>query len=113
MDATIESAGKSETGQGLRHAVHAAEQLVRDAADAGDAKLEALRLKFDAQMRRMCMELDDLEDTAALQARRAVRKADRVVREHPVGAIGVAVALGLAVGALIGLSTGRRSSAGG
>jgi ElaB/YqjD/DUF883 family membrane-anchored ribosome-binding protein len=88
----------------LRHMVDEAEQLLRNAADSGDERLDAMRAKFEHQLKRMRVQLDELEDTAVHKARQAARSADQAVHAHPYTAIGAAAA----VGALIGLLVARR-----
>lgn len=87
--------------QSLRHLVDDAQQTLRDAAETGDARLDAMRHRFEAQLRRMRMQLDDLEEAAVHRARHAARSADLAVHNHPYSAMGAAAALGLLVGLLV------------
>ena len=86
----------------LKHIVGEAEQLLRETADSGDHKLEALRASFEQQLARMREQLDAAEQTTLRRAREAARATDQAVHSHPYGAMGVAAALGLLVGALVG-----------
>lgn len=107
MSTITESVVNGRVTQGLRHMIDETERALRNAADSGDAKVEALRLKFEARLLRLRMDLDDLEDRAALEARRAGRAVNRAVHTHPYQSMGAAAALGLVGGLLIGLSIGR------
>jgi len=84
----------------LRHMVDEAEALLASAARTGDDRIDAVRERLAAQVRDMHAQLQQLEDDALHQARRAARNADHAVRSHPYGAMGAAAALGLLVGFL-------------
>ena len=85
----------------LRHVVDDAEQLLKNAAGSGDAQFDALRERFDQQLRRMRLQLEDLEHDAVHKAREAARAADAAVHTHPYAAIGVAAAVGLLLGVVL------------
>lgn len=101
MTKAAEAAGNSRLASSLRHMVDEAEQLLRGAVDSGDEKLDAMRLQFSQQLKRLRSQLDELEDTAAHKARQAARAADQTVHAHPYGAMGVAAAVGLLIGLLV------------
>ena len=70
------------------------------ATQGGDAKFDAVHDKFVEQVRQMCVQLDELEDSAIHKARRAARTTDLAIQSHPYGAMGIAAAAGLLIGFL-------------
>jgi ElaB/YqjD/DUF883 family membrane-anchored ribosome-binding protein len=92
---------RDRLAQNLRHIVEDADQLMKTAAKSGDAQFDAMRERFEAQLRRMRVQLDELEETAAHKARQAARTADQAVHSHPYAAIGVGAAAGLLIGLLM------------
>lgn len=103
MDTTTtkSEAANGRLAQGLRHMVDEAEHLLHDAVDSGDAKFDAMRQQFGQHLKRLRIQLDDLEDSAAYKARRAARAADETVHAHPYGAMGLAATVGLLIGVLV------------
>jgi ElaB/YqjD/DUF883 family membrane-anchored ribosome-binding protein len=101
---SIDTSVDGRLAHNLRQLIEEAERLVRNAADSGDQRLDAMRGKFEHQLKRMRLQLDELEDTAAHSARQAARAANQAVQAHPYRAIGIAAA----AGALIGLLFARR-----
>jgi ElaB/YqjD/DUF883 family membrane-anchored ribosome-binding protein len=87
--------------QGLRHMVDEAEQLLHSTVDSGDAKFDAVRLQLSQHLKRLRLQVDELEASAAQKARHAARAADQTVHAHPYGAMGLAAAVGLLIGALV------------
>ena len=85
----------------MRQIVDDAEQLLDSAASSGDQRLGAMRRKFETQLRRMRLQLDAFEDSAAHEARLVARATDRAVRDHPYRAVAAAAAIGLLVGVLL------------
>jgi ElaB/YqjD/DUF883 family membrane-anchored ribosome-binding protein len=99
-----QTATNGRLADGLRHMVEEAEQRLHGAAESGDRKLDAMRVKFQHQLERMRLQLDEMEQATGNKARQAARAADRTVHAHPYGAIGLAAA----VGALVGFLAARR-----
>jgi ElaB/YqjD/DUF883 family membrane-anchored ribosome-binding protein len=91
---------KQGLAQSLRHMIDEADQLLKSAAATGDEKFNAVREQIVDQVRRMREQLDELEETAVYQARRAARATDTAVHEHPYSAMGIAAAVGLLIGFL-------------
>ena len=92
--------GQEGLAHGLRHMVDEADQFLKAAAQSGDAKFDVVRDKFVEQVRRMRVQLDELEDSAIHKARHAARTTDLAVHSHPYGAMGIAAAAGLLIGFL-------------
>lgn len=99
--ATPEHATRDRLAHGLQQMVDEANHLLKDAQRAGSEQFGSTREKLEAQLRRARRELGRLEDEALYRGRRAARKADHAVHEHPYVAIGVAAGVGLLVGLLI------------
>ncbi|MGM9489190.1 DUF883 family protein [Ideonella sp. YS5] len=93
---------KQGLAQSLRRMIDEADGLLKSAARSGDEAFDSMRDQFTDQVQQMRSQLDQLEETAVYRARRAARAADHSVHEHPYGAMGVAAAVGLLVGVLIG-----------
>jgi len=92
--------GSDTLAGGLRQMVDEAERMLKSAAQSGDDKVDAVRQRLAEQVREMRGQLEQLEDDAVHQARRAARQADHAVHAHPYGAMGLAAAVGLLVGFL-------------
>lgn len=92
---------RDRLAQDLHRLVGDAERFLANAADSGDAQLDALRERLGRQVEEIRTQLDAFEDRAAEQARAAVRATDAAVRDHPYGAMGIAAAIGLLVGVLV------------
>jgi ElaB/YqjD/DUF883 family membrane-anchored ribosome-binding protein len=81
----------------LKSVVRDSEQLLEAVAGATGEKAEALRQRLSETLqsaRETCCKLED-------KAKENLAKADQVVREHPYQSVGVALALGVVIGALI------------
>jgi ElaB/YqjD/DUF883 family membrane-anchored ribosome-binding protein len=85
----------------LHQMVDEADRMLKSAAETGDAKFDAVRDKFVEQLRRMRLQLDELQESAVHKARHAARTTDLAVHQHPYSAMGVAAALGLLIGFLV------------
>lgn len=91
---------KQGLAKNLRNMIDETDQLLRSAVHTGDQKFDALHDSFTAQVRHMRAQLDEIETNALHQAKKAVREADRTVRDHPYSAMGIAAAAGLLIGVL-------------
>ena len=101
MNNITSSATSEGIAKGLDNVVDEAQQLLKSAADSGDARFQVLRDKFVVQVRQMREHLEDLQDAAVEKAKEAARTTDDAVHEHPYGAMGIAAAAGLLIGFLI------------
>src|SRR5436190_20758309 len=82
----------------LKSVVRDSEQLLEAVAGATGEKAEALRQRLNETLqgaRETCARLED-------KTKESLEKADRVVREHPYQSVGVALAVGVVIGALVG-----------
>ena len=78
----------------------AEEMLSRAAAETGD-KARDLRSQVETKLLRAKLRLQELEGEAVDRAKAAARATDDYVHDHPWYAIGVAGAIGLAIGLLL------------
>lgn len=86
----------------LKDVIQDTEDLLKlSAADAG-AEATALRERVQARLLRARDRMQDLQAAAVDRAKEAGRKADDHVHQHPWQSVGIAAAIGLAVGVLIG-----------
>jgi ElaB/YqjD/DUF883 family membrane-anchored ribosome-binding protein len=92
---------KERVAETLRQMVDEANDLLKQAAAAGDEKFDATRVRLERQLGELRLQLEDLQDTIALRARRAARVADHTVHTHPYSAMGIAGAAGLLIGLLV------------
>lgn len=92
--------GRDALADSLRKMVNEAEHMLESAVQTGDDRIDAVRRRLAEQVREMRGQLEQLEEDAVHRARRAARRADHAVHEHPYGAMGIAAAVGLLVGFL-------------
>jgi ElaB/YqjD/DUF883 family membrane-anchored ribosome-binding protein len=78
----------------------AEEMLSRAAAETGD-KARDLRSQVETKLLRAKLRLQEIEGEAVDRAKAAARATDDYVHDHPWPAIGVAAAIGLAIGLLL------------
>jgi ElaB/YqjD/DUF883 family membrane-anchored ribosome-binding protein len=98
---TTNSSTKERVADTLRQMVDEANDLLKQTAAAGDEKFDAARIRIERQLGELRLQLDELQDTIALRARRAARMADHTVHTHPYSAMGIAGAAGLLIGLLV------------
>jgi ElaB/YqjD/DUF883 family membrane-anchored ribosome-binding protein len=82
----------------------AEEMLKRAAAETGD-KARDLRSQVETKLLRAKLRLQEIEGEAVDRAKAAARATDDYVHDHPWHAIGVAAAIGLAIGLLLNRRT--------
>jgi ElaB/YqjD/DUF883 family membrane-anchored ribosome-binding protein len=81
-----------------------AETLLKQAAKESGEKATDLRTQVEAKLRSAKLRLQELQDDAIDSAKAAARVTDDYVHDNPWQAIGIAAAVGL----LLGLVIGRR-----
>lgn len=91
---------KNSLSHELHHVLGEVDHFLKSAAQGGDERLDALRGKLVSRVKDLRFQLDELEDSALHEARRAIRKTDQALHRHPYGAMGVAAAAGLLIGFL-------------
>lgn len=100
-DTTVASNARSALAEQLRRKVDEVEGMLKSAVRGGDRRLDEARMRIEHQLRKLRLQLDDLEDHAVYGARHAARSADQAVHAHPYRAAGIGAAVGLLVGLLL------------
>jgi ElaB/YqjD/DUF883 family membrane-anchored ribosome-binding protein len=101
MTPASEAGTQSNFARSMRNIVADADQLLKETVKSGDGQFAAVRDELSQQLRRMRVQLDEIEDTAVAKARQAARATDDAVRTHPYTAIGIGAAAGLLIGVLL------------
>ena len=99
---TTELANKEKLVSDLKVVVADAEELLRATAGAAGEKVGELRESLNIRLRDAKERLLDAEAALVDKTKAAARATDDFVHEEPWKAVGVAAALGLALGVLIG-----------
>jgi ElaB/YqjD/DUF883 family membrane-anchored ribosome-binding protein len=95
-------ANKERLVSDLRVVISDTEELLRATAGAAGEKAGELRERIAIRLRDAKERLGDLEAALVDKTKAAARATDDFVHEEPWKAVGVAAALGLALGVLIG-----------
>lgn len=99
---STELANKEKLVSDLKVVVADAEELLRATAGAAGEKVGELRESLNIRLRDAKERLLDAEAALVDKTKAAARATDDFVHEEPWKAVGVAAALGLALGVLIG-----------
>jgi len=81
--------------------LHDVEQLMRQAASAGEGQAAELRDRAAKALERAQDKLDGLQRDVARAAREAARATDHWVHQNPWSSIGAAAAIGILIGVLV------------
>ena len=95
-------ANKEKLVADLKAVVGDAEEILRATAGAAGDKVSEMRQKIELRLRDAKERLADAEVAITDKAKAAAAATDDFVHEQPWKAVGVAAALGLAIGVLIG-----------
>lgn len=96
------ASNKEKLVSDLRVVISDTEELLRATAGAAGEKVSDLRERLSIRLRDTKERLVDLEVALVDKTKAAARATDDFVHEEPWKAVGVAAALGLALGVLIG-----------
>lgn len=96
------TANKDKLVSDLRVVISDTEELLRATAGAAGEKVGDLRDRLSLRLRDAKERLIDLEAAVVEKTKAAARATDDFVHEEPWKAVGVAAALGIALGVLIG-----------
>ncbi|MBK7463729.1 MAG: DUF883 domain-containing protein [Betaproteobacteria bacterium] len=102
MSEQFTTANKDKLVSDLRVVISDTEELLRATAGAAGEKVGDLRERLGVRLRDAKERLIDLEVAVIDKTKAAARATDDFVHEEPWKAVGVAAALGLALGVLIG-----------
>ncbi len=79
-----------------------ADSLLKQATKESGEKASDLRAQVESKLRAAKLKLQDMQDDAMDRAKATARATDEYVRDNPWQALGVAAALGVLIGLLIG-----------
>ncbi|MEN3371808.1 DUF883 family protein [Dechloromonas sp. ZS-1] len=102
MSEQLSVANKEKLVSDLKVVVADAEEILRATAGAAGDKVGELRERITIRLRDAKERLQDAEAALLDKTKAAARATDDFVHEQPWKAVGVAAALGLALGVLIG-----------
>lgn len=102
MSQELSAANKDKLVADLKAVVTDAEEILRATAGAAGEKVGELRTKIEGRLRDAKERLADAEAIIVDKTKAAARATDDFVHDQPWKAVGVAAALGLALGVLIG-----------
>ncbi|MDD2743957.1 MAG: DUF883 family protein [Rhodocyclaceae bacterium] len=102
MSEEIAAANKQKLVSDLKVVISDTEELLRATAGTAGDKVGELRENIGLRLRDAKERLIDLEVAVVDKTKAAARATDDFVHEEPWKAVGVAAALGLALGVLIG-----------
>lgn len=102
MSEEMTAASKEKLVTDLKIVISDTEELLRATAGAAGEKVSELRERLGVRLRDTKERVLDLEAALVDKTKAAARATDDFVHEEPWKAVGVAAALGLALGVLIG-----------
>ena len=94
-------ASKQKLVADLRAIVADSEELLRATASVAGDRASATRERVQATLNAAKAKLDDAEELLGERAKEAVANADEMVRDNPWAAVGIAVAVGFVLGAVL------------
>lgn len=102
MAEELTAANKEKLVSDMKVVINDAEEILRATAGAAGEKMTEMREKMEARLRDAKLRLADAEAIFMDKAKAAANATDDFVHERPWQAVGVAAAIGLAIGVLIG-----------
>lgn len=102
MSDEMTAANKEKLVTDLKVVISDTEELLRATAGAAGEKVSELRERLGVRLRETKERVLDIEAALVDKTKAAARATDDFVHEEPWKAVGVAAALGLALGVLIG-----------
>jgi len=102
MSEEMTAANKEKLVTDLKVVISDTEELLRATAGAAGEKVSELRERLGVRLRETKERVLDIEAALVDKTKAAARATDDFVHEEPWKAVGVAAALGLALGVLIG-----------
>jgi len=102
MSEQLTAASKDKLVSDLKVVIADTEELLRATTNVASEKVGELRERLIVRLRDAKERLLDLEQAVIEKTKAAARATDDFVHEEPWKAVGIAAALGLALGVLIG-----------
>jgi ElaB/YqjD/DUF883 family membrane-anchored ribosome-binding protein len=98
----VANTSKEKLVSDMKLVIADAEEILRATANQAGEKVGELRVRIQERLRDAKIRLQDAEAALVDKTKAAARATDDFVHEHPWQAVGVAAAIGLALGVLIG-----------
>lgn len=98
----LQAVNKEKLVADMKVVVADAEEILRVTANQAGEKVAEMRERIQDRLRDAKLRLADAEAALLDKTKAAARATDDFVHEHPWQAVGVAAAIGLALGVLIG-----------
>ena len=98
----VANASKEKLVSDMKLVIADAEEILRATANQAGEKVGELRVRIQERLRDAKIRLQDAKAALVDKTKAAARATDDFVHEHPWQAVGVAAAIGLALGVLIG-----------
>ena len=98
----VANVSKDKLVSDMKIVIADAEEILRATANQAGEKVGELRERIQERLRDAKVRLQDAEAALVDKTKAAARATDDFVHEHPWQAVGVAAAIGLALGVLIG-----------
>lgn len=95
-------ASKEKLVQDFKLVISDAEELLRVTATQAGEKVAAARERIQDRLHTARIKLEEAEEALMIRTREAARLTDEFVHDKPWYAVGVAAAVGLVIGMLIG-----------
>ena len=102
MEKLFDEASKEQLIADFKVVVADAEALLKATANQGDKKLAEIRVKAEESVKLVKARMAEAEAALLARTKEAVKATDAYVHENPWKAVGVAAAVGLVIGLLIG-----------
>ncbi len=102
------AASSAALAEELRNVVNQAEELLRAVGEDSGEVISTLRSRVNDAVDTAKSRLSDLEEQATEATRRATSTAETFIRDNPWATVGVAVGVGLLLGALLSRSGGSK-----
>lgn len=99
------AASSAALAEELRNVVNQAEELLRAVGEDSSEVASALRARVLDAVDTAKTRLSELEDSAKGAGKRAAASAEDLIRDNPWTSVGIAVAAGLVLGALLSRSS--------
>jgi ElaB/YqjD/DUF883 family membrane-anchored ribosome-binding protein len=104
------AASSAALAEELRNVVHQAEELLHAVSEDGNEAIHALRERVYGAVDNAKTRLADLEQEAQRASMRVASAAETYIRDHPWVTVGVAVGVGVLLGALLARGKGSNEA---
>ena len=99
---TVTITSKEKLVADMKVVIADAEEILKSTADVAGEKMASIRARVEARLKDAKIRLEDAEAALVDKTKACARATDDFVHDQPWKAVGVAAAVGLALGVLIG-----------